>query len=40
MGVNQKRTERFQGKVDSQAVAGAHKSVKESVSTMLCSRTQ
>lgn len=35
-----KRTERFQGRAESQAVAGAHKYVKKSVSTMLCSRTQ
>lgn len=40
MGVNQKRKERFQGRVENQAGARAHKYVKESVSTMLCSRTQ
>ena len=40
MGVTQERTERFQGRVESQAVAGAHESVKEPVSTMLCRRTQ
>lgn len=39
MGVNQKRKERFQGRVENQAGARAHKYVKESVSTMLC-RTQ
>lgn len=40
MGVNQKRKERFQGRVENQAGARAHKYVKQSVSTMLCSRTQ
>lgn len=40
MGVNQKRKERFQGSVENQAGARAHKHVKESVSTMLCSGTE
>lgn len=40
MGVTQERTERFQGRVESQAMAGAHEPVKEPVSTMLRSRAQ
>lgn len=40
MGVTQRETDRFQGRVESQAVAGAHKPVTERISTMPCSRTQ
>ena len=40
MGVTQEGTERFQGRVESQAVAGAHKPVTEPISTKLRSRTQ
>lgn len=37
MGVDEKRTERFQGRVESQAVAAACEYAKEPVSTLLCS---